>query len=459
LKVIVFALDSVPPEMLFGPLLDKMPNVKRIYDRGVHGELETCHPPITIPAWMVMMTGKNPGRLGIYGFRHRRGFSYDEGYIVSSKNVREPCVWDVIGERGLKSCVIGLPPSYPPKPINGNMVSCLVTPGADREYTWPPELKQEIEGLFGKYVFDVTFRTEDRAAVKKELFDMTEKRFAVAKHLAEHKEWDLFILHEIGFDRLHHAFWKYFDPAHPKYVPGNQFERIAEEYYRLVDQKIGELMEVVGKDDVHVLVLSDHGSKAMKGAFCVNEWLAKEGYLRLEKEPNGVVDLDDAAVDWSRTKAWGWGGYYARIFFNVKGRESRGVIDEQDLPALKEELKARLQRIRDPAGRLMDNRVFEPEEVYGKAIGDKPDLMVYFDGLDWRSAGTLGHGSMYLSENDTGPDDSVHSMKGVFVYDGPTRHRRGEAHGLRSIDVGPTILRLLQVPVPQEMEGKAIDLG
>jgi predicted AlkP superfamily phosphohydrolase/phosphomutase len=458
LKILVLALDSVPPELLFGPLLKKTPNIWRIYENGLRGKLETCHPPITIPAWMVMMSGKNPGRLGIYGFRHRKGFSYEQGYIVSSSNMREPCVWDIIGDRGLKTCVIGVPPSYPPKRINGNLVSCLITPGTNREYTWPPELKKEIEALIGNYVFDLTFRTENREAVKKELFEMTEKRFTVAKYLAKNKEWNLFILHEIGFDRLHHAFWKFFDPTHPKYIPGNQFEGIAEEYYQFVDRKIGELIDSIGKD-VHVFILSDHGSKAMKGAFCVNEWLVKEGYLRLKRKPGSVVDLDEAEVDWPHTKAWGWGGYYARIFFNVKGREPDGVVSMEELPGLKAELKTKLAKIRDPTGRVMDNRVFEPEEVYGVALGDKPDLMVYFDNLDWRSAGTIGHDSLYLSENDIGPDDSVHSMEGVFVYKGPTGRRQGNIDGLRAIDICPTILRLLNVPVPQDMEGKAIDLG
>src|SRR5437667_12721028 len=109
-KLLVIGLDSVPPDLLFGKLLDSLPNTKRLYRDGTHGTLETCHPPITVPAWMVMMTGKNPGALGIYGFRHRRGFSYKEGYIVNSSHVEEPTVWDILGRRGLKSCVIGLPP-------------------------------------------------------------------------------------------------------------------------------------------------------------------------------------------------------------------------------------------------------------------------------------------------------------------------------------------------------------
>ena len=443
-KVAVIGLDSVPPELLFDKLLDSLPNLKRMYEKGLHGGLRTCDPPITVPAWMVMMTGKNPGKLGIYGFRHRRGFSYTDGYIVNSTHVEAPTVWDILASKGKKSVVLGVPPAYPPRHLEGgNVVSCFLTPGPQKEYTYPSSLKAEIDAWTqGRYLFDVTFRTEDRSALKKELFEMTESRFDVAERLAKEKKWDFFIMHEIGFDRLHHAFWKFFDRAHPKYVTGNQYEHIDLEYYRMVDGRLGGLLDIFGEDCV-TFVLSDHGSKAMKGAFCVNQWLEKEGYLSFKTRPESVIDLDKAEVDWGRTKAWGWGGYYARIFFNVKGREQAGVLEPGELEAEKSALALKIRGIQDGQGKPLSNQVFEPDMLYGTAKGDKPDLMVYFDDLNWRSAGTVGHNSLYLSENDTGPDDSVHSMDGVFMLFNPRRDLRGkELSGLQIQDIGPTLLRL-----------------
>jgi predicted AlkP superfamily phosphohydrolase/phosphomutase len=287
----------------------------------------------------------------------------------------------------------------------------------------------------------VTFRIEDRVSLKKELFEMTEEHFDVAEHLATEKQWDFFIMHEIGFDRLHHAFWKFFDSSHPKYVGGNTYEHIDEEYYGLVDKRIGRLLDIFD-DDCVTFVLSDHGSKAMKGAFCFNQWLEKEGYLSFKTRPSSITDLEKADIDWSRTKAWGWGGYHTRIFFNVKGREPNGIVLPEDLEAEKKALAKRVVAITDNRGKHMSNHVFDPDRLYGKAKGDKPDLMVYLDNLNWRSAGTVGHNSLYLSENDTGPDDSVHSMDGVFMLFNPKRDLGGkELHDLQIQDIGPALLK------------------
>ena len=459
-KVAIIGLDSVPPELLFDKLLDKLPNIKKMYKSGLHGKLRTCDPPITVPAWMVMMTGKDPGQLGIYGFRHRRGHSYNDGYVVNSNHVRERTVWEILSAHGKRSIVLGVPPGYPPKPVpNALQVSCFLTPSTERPFTFPPELRDEVlKAAGGRYVFDVTLRTEDRDRLREELFDMTRRRFDVAEYLAESKPWDFFIMHEIGFDRLHHAFWKFFDPNHPKYIKGNRYEKIDEEYYAMVDERIGRLLRLFGKDCV-TFVLSDHGSKAMKGAFCVNEWLERQGYLTFKNIASSVTEIEKAEVDWTKTKAWGWGGYYARIFFNVKQREEEGVIERSSFDHEKERLTRLVLKIRDKDGKMMKNKVLEPESLYRDAIGDQPDLMLYFGGLDWRSAGTIGHGGLFLSENDTGPDDSVHSMDGIILMHVPKRDlKAGEIRGADVSQLAATLLKIMgQDPVREGVEGHTLD--
>jgi len=460
MRLLVIGLDSVPADLLFNELIDNLPNIRMMVENGVSSILESCHPPITIPAWMVMMTSKSPGELGIYGFRHRKGYSYTDGWIANSTSIRAKKVWDYLAEMGKRSCLIGVPPSYPPYPINGNLISCFITPSDKVDYTYPKELRYEIEQLVGRYMFDVVFRTEDRDAVLKDLYEMTEKRFAVIKYMLKKEHWDYFMFVEIGVDRLHHAFWKFHDKRHPKYIPNNKYENVIRDYYKFIDAKIGELLSLID-DDTCVMLVSDHGTSGMKGAFCINEWLIEKGYLVLKRYPDKVTDLDKCEVDWSKTKAWGWGGYYARIFLNVKGREPNGVIAREEYESFRDNLAKEIMSIKGPNGEHFNTKVFKPETLYKQCIGDKPDLMVYFDDLYWRSAGTIGHRSLYLSENDTGPDDSVHWYDGVFIFYSK-KNNNGNSKGLNlgriSIyDIAPTILAVMGVKQANDgMQGRVI---
>jgi len=416
-KLLVIGLDCVSPNLLYHKFEDELPNISRLLEDGLKGELLTTNPPITIPAWAVMTTGKSPGELGVYGFRHRIKGKYNDFYIVNSKYIKYPAIWDLIGVKGLRSIVIGVPPSYPPKPVKGYMVSGFITPGPESRYTFPITLKRDLEKRFGPYIFDVVYRSDDKDKIVKELWRMTEYHFKVYSYLASKPWWNFMMFVEIGTDRVHHAFWGYMDRQHHKYVPGNKYENIIREYYSFLDSKIGELLKNIPKDTIISLV-SDHGVKRMKGAFAVNQWLMEEGYLCLEKNVCPGTELKNAPINWSKTIAWGWGGYYARIFLNVKGREPHGVIDPEDYEHYRQELIDKIEKIRGPNGEEWKTKVYRPEDLYPVVRGDPPDLIAYFDDLYWRSAGTIGWPSMYLRENDRGPDDAVHDWIGIFtLYD------------------------------------------
>ncbi|MBP7708034.1 MAG: alkaline phosphatase family protein [Candidatus Aminicenantes bacterium] len=453
-KLLVVGLDCAPPEIVFDRR-DELPVLKGLMEKGLWGKLRSSDPPITIPAWMVMATGLDPGRLGLYGFRHRRGYAYDQMWIANSKAVKDMRVWDYIGEAGGTSTLVSVPPSYPPYPVAGNLVSCFITPpGPGKETTWPPALKAEIEERFGPYIFDVVFRTDDRDEILRQIYAMTDQRFEVMEWLMEAKPWNLFWFVEIGVDRVHHAFWKYMDREHHLYEPGNRFETAIIDYYKHLDGKIGRLLDKAGPDAA-VLVVSDHGAKRMKGAFCVNEWLIDKGWLAVKERPSKPVSLDDLAIDWERTRAWAWGGYYARVFLNVEGREPKGVIPAGDYEKVREELLRELEGVRGPAGEAWATKVIKPQEHYEVLEGEYPDLMVYFDDLYWRSAGTLGHGTMYLPENDTGPDDAVHAQHGIYILSDPAGGRTGRRDG-DILDIAPTVLDLMGLGIPNTMKGRVL---
>jgi predicted AlkP superfamily phosphohydrolase/phosphomutase len=349
-----------------------------------------------------------------------------------------------------------MPVGYPPPAVNGVYISDFLTPAGAKDFTYPPELAAEIEKKYGPYVFDVTFRAEERDQLYQDIVRMTQVRFALAEDLYLREPWDVFAIHEIGTDRLHHAYTKYFDPNHPGYVAGNKFEHCLLDYYRVVDQGIGRVL--AHRDDrTAICVVSDHGSMPMGGCFCVNQWLAEKGYLALGPIASRGTTLESAPIDWSRTQAWGAGGYYARIFFNVRGREKEGIVATADLPRLRARLEADLSMIRTPEGKPFRTRILDPMTTYHQVNGDPPDLMIYFDDLRWRSAGTLGHPSNFLHENDIGPDDAVHAVEGVFVLSTPTTRGEVELPPQEIIDLTPTLLKLLGEPLPSHLQGSPIE--
>jgi len=453
-RLLIIGLDCAAPALVFG-WTSELPNMKKLIESGISGKLRSCDPPITIPAWMVMATGRDPGQLGLYGFRHRRGYEYNKMWIANSTAIKEKAVWDYLGEQGKESILVSVPPSYPPKPVRGKLISCFITPSKEQAYTYPAELQREIEERFGPFKFDVTFRTEDRSQVLSEIYQMTENHFQVIDYLLEDENWSLFWFVEIGVDRVHHAFWKFMDKEHHLYEPGNPYETAIHDYYQFLDENIGKLLQKID-DQTAVLIVSDHGAKRMKGAFCVNDWLIEQGDLVVKEQPEKGQSVDNLKIDWSKTKAWGWGGYYARIFLNVEGRESQGIIKPEDYELFRDDLALRLKAIGGPNGEEWKTVVIKPQEHYPELNGEYPDLMVYFDDLYWRSAGTLGYGTLYLQENDTGPDDAVHDYDGIYILYDPekTGARKKDANIL---DIAPTILRLLGGPRVSDLKGRVIE--
>lgn len=456
MKVAVLGLDCATPQLVFDQFKDDLPNLSRLMAEGSYGELESTYPPITVPAWSCMMSSRDPGELGCYGFRNRKDHSYDGYTLANALAVQKPLVWDYLQEQGLRSILLGVPQTYPPRPILGEMVTCFLTPSTQNEYTYPAALKEEIERVSGGYILDVeNFRTDNKQAILDQIFEMTRRRFQVARHLIASHPWDFFMMVEMGVDRIHHGFWKYYDREHPKFEPRNPFEYAIREYYRLVDREIGETLSLLGHDCA-VMVVSDHGAKKMVGGICVNEWLMKQGYLRLKKVPSQPTPFSKVEIDWDHTLAWGEGGYYGRVFLNVKGREPRGQIAPGDYAKVRERLIADIQSIEDPAGRNIGSVAFRPEDLYRETRGIPPDLIVYFGNLDWRSVGSVGYGSTYTFDNDTGPDDANHAQHGIFIRRTPDRNGEYRLSGLRIYDIAPTILNLFGIPIPQAMAGTVI---
>ncbi|HEY3245546.1 MAG TPA: alkaline phosphatase family protein [Phycisphaerae bacterium] len=461
-KVAIFGLDCAEPSLVFDRWLDDLPTIRALVRRGTYGTLESCIPPITVPAWSCMAASADPGKLGIYGFRNRADHSYEKLSIATSLAVKEPRIWDILTQHGRSSVIVGVPGTYPiTRSLNGCLVTSFLTPDTKAEYTWPKELKDEIAALVGEYMFDVKgFRTDDKTWLLEQIYEMTRRRFKVVRHLLETRSWDLFWMVEMGVDRIHHGFWSCMDPQHHRHDPDNHFTRAIHDYYVYLDSEIARTLELMDLNGTAVWLVSDHGAKCMAGGFCFNQWLLNEGYLVLKPgalaNARGVTKFDPGLVDWSRTTAWGDGGYYARCFLNVQGREPEGIVPPKRYEALRRALIAKLEALPDDRGQPMGTRAYRPEDLYAVANGVPPDLIVILGDLRWRSVGSLGHPSLYTFENDTGPDDANHAQFGLYAVAHPSLPARGRVDGPTLYDVAPTILKLLGLPLSESMRGKAL---
>ena len=451
--MIVIGLDCAAPELVFERYRGSMPFVAGLMERGTWGPLRSSEPPITVPAWTCMVSGRDAGELGLYGFRNRvpggTGLRLADG-----NDVRVKRVWDWLGEHGHRVAPLFVPLTSPPSPVRGQMVSGFMHPGGETPWCFPRSLENELRSRFGPYRADVEdFRADDLDRIYREIVAMTDQHFEIARWIWREKQPDFLMMVEIGVDRFHHAFWRHVDPSHPRHEPDNPYCELGREYYARLDGHIARLCKKT-EEETTVMIVSDHGAHAMHGGFCINEWLIERGYLVLREPPAEPTPLSHENVDWDRTTAWAEGGYYARVFLNIAGREPNGVIPPEKVNEVRGGLRAELNTLRDDADAPLFTQVRIPEEHYRQTRGFPPDLMVYFDDLRLRAIGSTGYGRRIVTENDTGPDTCNHAWEGIFVMAGGGAPSRGRIEGAEIYDITPTVLSTFGVPRPPDILGR-----
>ena len=213
------------------------------------------------------------------------------------------------------------------------------------------------------------------------------------------------------------------------------------------------------------MIVSDHGAKTLKGTFFINDWLLENGYLKMKGQCDGKTTLDVGEVDWERTTAWGSGGYYCKIYLNIKGREPKGTIDPSGIEEFKRRLIADLSGLKGPEGESITSEFHEPRDLYREVKGCPPDMFVYLGNLDWRVSGTIGNGSLFMKEN-TAIDNANHAVNGIFIHTAEPKARSNVDEGysitdreigqFSILDVAPTALNVFNLKVPDELGGKII---
>ena len=339
--------------------------------------------------------------------------------FANSASIKAPAIWDHLARQGKKSIIVGVPPNYPPRRVNGISIGCFLTPDTVKnDFTYPPEHQIKINALVGEYPTDVkNFRTNNKDWLKNRFSSMSRKQWQVVRWLLKENEWDYFHFVDIGLDRMHHGFWNYFDPTHVQFQPGNPYQNAIPEYYLWLDEQIGAVLELLDKDTI-VLVVSDHGAQRLDGGFAINEWLIREGLLVLEEYPADADSIrktareleQDSGVERRRILC-------ARVLQRRRDASRKGVIPANDYERFQDEMKTRLEALPDDKGAPMKSLVFKPKEALSarskcRARSDRAlrRTVLAFDRNGWAR-------KVHVQENDTGPDACNHAQYGMFILD------------------------------------------
>jgi len=477
-KILVIGLDGATWDLI-EPWVEegKLPTIQGLMKKGTYGDLMSTIPPVTAAAWVSLYTGQNPGKHGIYDFVTPRG------ELINSRHIKGKKLWHILSENGLSCCVVNVPITYPPEEINGCIISCFLTPPGRKDFVYPPSFMPILEK--NGYKIDIEFETGYRgffAGAKdmlkrwdllSESYDISEKRYKTALDLLKKKPWDFFFIVFKQTDVVQHFFWDRKD--------------VLLDFYQKIDGYVAEIIARFkteccnGKDEMLVFLVSDHGfgphnskfnlSTFIKNHKCVNAkalmyaslyYAARRLYsflgrvipIKLFRKQNVSQMLKNRA----------------RSQFPFRG-EKYGVgggiyIDKQhpavkDYELLREKIINGLKMIRHPrTGKHVFNGAWKREEIYkGPYVDSAPDV-VYLMEPGYSAEFNFSRISDDWLDS-TFPGD--HCLNGLLLIMGPYIKENMKLNGANIYDVSPTILYLMGLRVPEDMDGevltKTIQLG
>lgn len=458
-KVFVFGIDGAPPEYFFNEWLDELPNIKRLMQNGCYGELKSTIPNLSVVAWSSIYTGKPPIETSVFEYVYRKNLSYTEIGVVTSQNIKAKSVWQIASDHGKKSVVCFVVMTWPIRPFSGSLIAGPIVPES-ADLTYPKEIREELNNHLGeKLLIDIpsNFRNMGKEDLIEQAYKVTKMHIDSMKYLIKNKEWDLFWGFVGTSDRLNHMFWKYMDPLHRKYEPNSKFKNVLKDYYKFVDKGLGEILSLLD-DETKIIVLSDHGITRMHNRINLTDWLIKNSYMVLKEPVKSRKEFKPEMVDWKKTKVFAIGAYEGQIFINLKGRDPEGCVEKKDYDKLIDELEIKLKEIKGDDGANLKTAIFKKKEYFkGKYEDIAPDMIVYFDNLHYGCNNSLiGNETLYGLETAKGADDACHSYDGIFIIDNKIS-KKGYMGKIDNLDVTPTVLNLLQIPIPMDLTGKIIN--
>lgn len=509
-KVIILGLDGATLDLII-PWANQghLPAFQRMIQEGTIGELRSTIHPLTAPAWISFMTGLNPGKHGIYDFIRRKPNSYDVE-LVYAGNLRAKTIWNLLSEAGKRVGAINIPMIYPPRPVNGFLISGIDTPGLGSPFTYPPELYDELKTNVGEYIIAVSGNNQEEWA--RGFRSMAETRTRVFDYLRRNKPWDCLMVVYSATDMSQHIFWKNMEglasgsPSPEDLLYGG----IILEIYQKIDRMLAGLLDEVD-DRTTIMIMSDHGAGPLKRAVFMNRWLEEQGWLvrRESAESSAVASLSlraardvlrrgllagkrylpaqargwlkrnlpgvrdsiegfmlSSQLDWSRTRAFSVGSY-GSIYLNLWGREPEGIVEPgPEAEELFMQIIGGLEELRDPqTGERVVEKVHRKGELYwGEYVNFAPDLIVEWKNYEYDCRQRFGTeetsvfaDALTLSDLQEAQNMSaVHRLHGTLMLRGSRVPRAHTIEGAQIIDLAPTILYLLGQPVPKSMDGRVL---
>jgi predicted AlkP superfamily phosphohydrolase/phosphomutase len=463
--------------------------------RGAFGPLQSTTPPMTSPAWPSFATGKYPAKHGVFDFVSAHSGTFN---IVNATSIKAQPLWDILSAQGQRIGVINVPVTYPPHETNGFMISGLLSPST-AQVTWPADLLERYareEGDKYRVMPSIQYKPGNESEFLRDLESLVDTRARFASRLMRDHPWDLMMVHFLATDLAQHALWKHMDPAHPDHEPGNPYQSAIQQIYQRVDRAIDDLLSEIDEQTI-VIVMSDHGFGPLHGLVNLNVLLWRCGLLHFKRAPltqlrvamfrhginpklaygllarlnlqnivarvakstrnavyNKFLSFDD--IDWTRTTAYSL-GHMGQIYINVKGREQHGIVERGAAyeRAIEQVIDA-LHTLTTPDGRPMLDRAIRASELPGGAYADEgPDLHLVLDGYRYISCPLFATDQHVLSRQIRG-DSGTHRSHGVFIAAGPPIRPGVRVDTARIVDLAPTTLHLMGLPVPDDMDGRVL---
>ncbi len=454
----------------------ELKNIKKLMDNGVWGKLKSVIPPISITAWECLCKGKNPGKVGIYDYvmldtasQNTKLFSWTAGDNI----------WDYLGKSGKKSIIFNIPGTYPPKSINGIMISGMLTPAGSSDFSTPKALVGELRRLIPNYEPELVKGNviRDKLDFIPEMSKDLENKSKIIRYLLDQKEWDFFFLVIGSIDTIQHFFWNDKD--------------VILKFYKKVDNLIGNIIENLN-DDTNLILVSDHGNGRITKVLNMNAWLREKGYQKLKSEaipitsalesigvnrrrlllllsklglthvirmiprkirrriPQDVITittedaLENNLIDWNNTFAVSYGNTNNCIILN-KRNFSLKVFNKK-----KKELLKDLKKFND--GSNLGFRILTKEEVYtGNKIDSMPDIFLVYDDKKC----VLFSNNITDNEIFTKSPGWVanHSSDGIFIAYGPNIISGKKMNNAKLVDIMATILFMYGIRKPSDSDG------